>query len=138
MTRNWYSVRIGESCSIAEHATYEALLMRLMEFTARAAVAHSIDQNEWEQEELRRKGLSALRIFKNDEAVPDERNAALCQKIDRDLRARWRRLGYATPSLHNDMKPLFVELERDAGDRARDARESLLRELVEAQPQDSF
>ena len=49
---------------------------------------------------------------------------------DSDLRSRWRRLGYETPPLLNDMKKLFCQLERDAAERAAGAREGLLAELL--------
>lgn len=161
MNLDHYSVRIGESCCITENATYSALLTRIVEFTVKAAVAHSIDEDEWEHEQLRRKGLSALAIFRNEKAVWDdgaafkaelaearrehigprfqasnELNVELYQKIDSDLRDRWRRLGYATPTLRHDMKALFLELERDASERAKNARESLLVELMRAQSQE--
>lgn len=150
-----YTVRIGESCCIAQRETYDALLTRIVEFSVRAAVARSVDESEWEQEQLRRRGLSALQIFKNEKAVwkdraeydaelaearrerIDERfqaanevDAGLYQQIDADLRDRWRRLGYATPTLGHNMKPLFAELARDAADRAHIARERLLEELL--------
>jgi hypothetical protein len=162
MNLDCYSVRIGESYCVAENVTYDALLTRIVEFTVQAAVAHSVDENEWEHEQLRRKGLSALQLFRNEKAVWDDRsafeaeraearrehidarfeasnelNVELYQKIDADLKARWCRLGYATPSLLRDMKPLFTELERDACDRAKNARDSLLCELMRAQSQES-
>jgi hypothetical protein len=157
-----YSVRIGESHCVAEGIPYDALLDRIVEFAIRAAVARSADESEWEHDELRRKGLSALQIFRNQRAVWDdattfeselsaarrqnagrkfeatnELDPALLTNLDRDLRARWRRAGYEVPSLRYDMKPLFAELERDAADRAADARESLLGEVLKAQMQES-
>jgi hypothetical protein len=132
-----YSAQIGES------------------FSARAAVARSVDEMEWEHEQLRRRGLSALQIFKNGKAVWEDRpmydselaearregiderfqatneaDAGLYQKIDADLCARWRNLGYAAPTLGHDMKRLFTELARDVAERAEDAREGLLVELL--------
>jgi hypothetical protein len=149
-----YSARIGESYSITEQSTYDGLLQRIMEFTIRAALARSIDESDWEHEELRRKGLAALQIVRNGRAVwacresfgaelaearrerdarfeqSNELNPALYDRLDGDLRACWRRAGYDTPSLAHDMKKLFAELERDAADRAAGARESLLTELL--------
>jgi hypothetical protein len=158
-----YSAQIGESCCIARRETYDTLLARIVEFSVRAAVARSIDESEWEHEQLRRRGLSALQIFKNDKAVwedpteydaelaearrerIDERfqasnevDAGLYQKIDADLRDRWRRLGYATPTLGHNMKPLFAELARDAADRADDARERLLDEILHPPTQEEL
>jgi hypothetical protein len=149
-----YSVRMAESYTIAENATYEALLARLVEFTVLAAVARSVDENDWEQEQLRRNGLSALQIFHNGKAAWDdapsfeaeraearrvhiawkfdasnELDCDLYRRLDRDLCARWRSAGYETPSLLYDMKRLFSELEHDASDRADHARRSLLRDL---------
>lgn len=157
-----YSVRIGESHCVAEGIPYDALLDRIVEFTIRAAVARSVDESEWEHEELRRRGLSALQIFCNQRAVWDDRttfeteiaaarrqdagetfeatnelNPALLAGLDCDLRTRWRRAGYEVPSLLRDMKPLFEELERDAAERCADARESLLGEILKAQAQET-
>jgi hypothetical protein len=150
-----YSVRIGEARCIGAGLAYQALLARIMEFTLRAAVARSEDESEWEHEQLRRSGLGALQLFRNDKAIWDnpqtfadelaearredvvrrfrarnELDPAFYVRLDGDLRARWRRLGYETPSLHDDMKVLFWQLERDAAERAADARKRLLAEFV--------
>lgn len=157
-----YTVRIGESHCIAEDICYAELLDRVVEFTTRAAVARSTDESEWEHEELRRKGLDALQVFRNERAVWDdastfeaelaearreractrfksgnELDAAFYDALDRDLRARWLRAGYKVPSLRHDMKRLFLELERDAAERAAHAREGLLSEILAAQMQES-
>jgi hypothetical protein len=157
-----YSANIGESCCIAERAPYETLLSRIVEFSVRAAVAHSIDESEWEHEQLRRRGLAALQLYRNEKAVWDdstaydaelaearreniderfqasnELNAELYKRIDADLQARWRRLGYSTPTLSHNMKRLFAELERDASDRAKQAREGLLDDILRPRPQES-
>ncbi|HEY1428620.1 MAG TPA: hypothetical protein VGF18_03540 [Candidatus Tumulicola sp.] len=157
-----YSANIGESCSIVKDVPYDTLLSRIVEFSVRAAVAHSIDESEWEHEQLRRRGLGALQIFRNERAVWDDRteydaelaearreriddrfqasnelNVELYRTIDIDLQDRWRELGYATPTLRHNMKPLFAELERDAADRAERAREGLLEELLTSRPQES-
>jgi hypothetical protein len=153
-----YSAQIGESCCIAQGETYDTLLTRIVEFSVRAAMARSVDEIEWEQEQLRRRGLSALQIFKNGKAVWEDRpmydselaearregiderfqaaneaDAGLYRKIDADLCGRWRNLGYATPTLGHDMKRLFAELARDAAERADDAREHLLAELLNSE-----
>lgn len=137
--------------------SYDALLARVMELTVRAAVARSADESEWEHEQLRRNGLSVLQLSRDDKALWDDsqtfaeelaearredderrfqaRNVLdpdFYETFDRDLRARWRRLGYETPSLRKDMKPLFLELERDISDRAIDARERILADYLEA------
>lgn len=150
-----YSARIAESYCIAEDATYEALLARLVEFTLRAAVARCVDQDDWEHQQLRRNGLRALQIFHNGKAAWDdaasfqeerleayresaasrfsasnELDSDVYRRLDRDLRARWRAAGYSTPSLLYDMKQLFAKIERDASDRANEARKCLLNELL--------
>jgi hypothetical protein len=151
-----YSANIGESYPLAEKTTYDALLQRIMEFTIRAALARSVDESDWEHEELRRKGLSALQLFRNGKAVWADRDTfeeeraeaqrerdarferineldpGLYDRLDHDLRARWQRAGYDVPSLMHDMKKLFLELERDAADRAAGAREGLLNDLLNA------
>jgi len=150
-----YSVRVGESHYFAEGVPYGDLLKEIMEFTIRAAVARSIDESDWEQDELRRNGLAALEIFRDGKAVwsePqdfdaerieacrehaesrfDELNAVdptLYQDLDRDLRDFWRKAGYQAPCLRNEMKKLFIELEHDIADRAARARESLVGEVL--------
>lgn len=150
-----YSVRIGDAHCIGVDLCYEALLARIMEFTIRAAVARSEDESEWEHEKLRRNGLCALQLFRDDKAVWDnpqtfadelaearregiaqrfeaqnELDPAFYERLDGDLRSRWRRFGYETPSLRDDMKVLFWELERDAAERAADARQRLLADFV--------
>src|SRR5580698_9524915 len=75
-----YSVQIGESCCIAQRATYDTLLTRIVEFSVRAAVARSIDESEWEHEQLRRRGLSALQIVRNGKAVWED-----CAAYDAEL-----------------------------------------------------
>lgn len=136
---------------------YEALLQRVMAFTMRAAFARSADESDWEYEELRRNGLGAFQLARDDRALWDdarsfsdelaearregvapqfqaqnELDAAFYDSLDRDLRARWRRLGYESPSLRADMKPLFRELERDVAERTTQARGRMLTELLNA------
>lgn len=136
---------------------YEALLLRVMAFTVHAAVARSADESDWEHEQFRRNGLGALELFRNDKALWDdaqtfaeelaeacregigprfqaqnELDLAFYDSLDHDLCTRWRRLGYETPSLRGDMKPLFLELERDIADRTMHARERMLSEFLEA------
>lgn len=155
MTGPIYSARIGESHCIADRVTYGALLNRIVEFTIRAALARCIDECDWEHDELRRRGIGAIQIFRNGKAVwadsaAFERELAearreqieerfrranvadpvLHQRLDDDLRARWRAAGYESPSLATDMKKIFAELERDASARAESARESLVAELL--------
>jgi hypothetical protein len=152
-----YSARIGESLCIAEGVPYEALLRQIIEFIVRAAVARSIDENDWEHEELRRRGLSVLQIFRNGKAVwtdPSGFEAELAEarrerveqrfndrneldpdlylKLDENLRETLCRAGYKAPSLLTDMKKLFIELERDAADHAAGAREGLVGEILKS------
>jgi hypothetical protein len=154
MSSALYSARIGDSHSIAEGVPYDELLKCIMEFTVRSALARSIDESDWEHDELRRKGLVVLQIFHNGKAVwadtetftaelaearrehcerferINELDPALYDRLDRDLRVHWRRAGYDVPSLLHDMKKLFIELERDASDHAAGAREALLHDLL--------
>lgn len=158
-----YSARIGESLCIAENAPYESLLKQIVEFTARAAVARSINEDDWEGQELRRKGLAALQIFREGRAIwldrdgfeseleearrenieprfreRNELDPKLYTELDRNLRELWRRAGYMAPSLLKDMKELFLELERDAVDQALEAREGLVSDILNAlQPLES-
>jgi hypothetical protein len=150
-----FSARISPSACIAERVDYDTLLEHIVEYTLRAAFAHAVDQHDWEQEELRRKGLRALELFHNDRAVWQDRVAfeqslaevtltgdyprfeganeldpELSERIDRDLQERWRLAGYLVPSLALDMKKLFCELEADAADCAREAREALMSNLL--------
>lgn len=150
-----YSVRIGEACCIGIDMPYEALVVRIVEFTMRAAIARSADESDWEHEELRKHGIGALQVFRNEKAVWDsalifndelveagrEGTAALFQArneldsefyagLDRDLRDRWCSIGYHVKSLRGDMKALFSELERDAAQRAADARGHFLADFV--------
>jgi hypothetical protein len=152
-----YSARIGESLSIAEEASYDTLLRSIIEFTVRAAVARSIDEDDWEHEELRRKGLAALQIVRNGRAIWADRlgfeaevaeaqrervelrfsksnqlDPELYLQLDRDLRGCWRLAGYDVPSVLSDMRKLFVELERDVADHAASAREGLVNEILKA------
>lgn len=151
-----YSVRICEAC-IGTDLSYETLLVTVMEFTVRAAIARSEDESAWEHEELRRNGLCALQLFRDDKAVWDspqmfadeltearreecarlfraqnELDPAFYERLDGDLCARWRRLGYETPSLRSEMKALFCELERDAAERAASAKNHLLADFVKS------
>jgi hypothetical protein len=149
-----FSARISPSACIAESVDYDTLLEEIAEYTLRAAFAHAVDQHDWNQEELRRKGLRALELFHNGRAVWRDRVAfeeslaeacsgdqdrfdrcneldpELSERIDRDLIERWRLAGYLVPSLALDMKRLFAELEADAADCARDAREELMSNLL--------
>lgn len=146
-----YSARIGEAHCIGVSMPYETLLVRIMEFTVRAAIAKVADESEWEHERLRRNGLAALQVSRNGKALWDnakifDQELAAAQRgnaakqfrecnvldpeffarLDRDLGLLWRRLGYEAGSLRGDMKALFSELEHDAADRAAQARERLL------------
>jgi hypothetical protein len=150
-----FSARISQSVCIAESVDYDTMLERIAEYTLRAAFAHGADQHDWDQEELRRKGLRALELFHNDRAVwrdpvayeqslaedtltgdyprferANELDPELTERIDRDLTERWRLAGYLVPSLALDMKKLFSELEADAADCAREAREVLMSNLL--------
>lgn len=159
MDTSVYSARIGESHCLGEEISLDVLLRTIVELTARGAVARSIDESDWEHEELRRRGLAAIQIFRDGKAVWLDRNTfeaelaearrervetrfvaaneldpAFYELLDTELRVRWRLAGYETPCLLHDMKKLFIELERDADDRAANARERLLGDILRAQP----
>jgi hypothetical protein len=153
-----FSARISPSVCIAQSVDYDTLLEQIAEYTLRAAFAHAVDQHDWDQEELRRKGLRALELFHNGRAVwrdrvafdetleevtrtgdrqrfdgANELDPELAERIDRDLLERWRLAGYLVPSLALDMKKLFAELEADAADCSREAQEQLLSTLLNGQ-----
>jgi hypothetical protein len=153
--RACYSARIGESYLLAEHVPYDALLRAIMLFTIHAALARSIDESNWEDDQLRLHGLSALQLFREGRGIWTDRDSFenqraeaqsqgdesrfsdgneldtyFRQRLETDLRTRWRLAGYDVPSLMCDMKKLFAELERDAGVRASEARDSLGDEIV--------
>ncbi|HEY6325660.1 MAG TPA: hypothetical protein VIW73_03965 [Candidatus Cybelea sp.] len=155
MNKALYAARVGESHCIADGVTYDVLLNRIMEFTIRAALARVVDECDWEHDALRRNGIGAIQIFRDGKAVwadsamfeqemaearrehiedrfirSNEADPPLYERIDRDLRARWRAAGYETPSLADNMKTIFAELERDASERAEVAKESLVSELL--------
>lgn len=157
MPPDLYSARIGECKSLAEDIPYEDLVDRIMEFTVRAAMARSRDDADWEQDELRRSGLACLQLFRNgkaiwsdpetfrterDEAIREqvedrfnarnELDPELNRRLDRDVRERWRSVGYNVPRVMLCMKELFNELERDLADRANRAMERLMNDVLNA------
>jgi hypothetical protein len=150
-----YTARIEESTSIAEDVPYERLSAGILEFIVRAAMARLQDESEWEYEELRRRGLGAIQIFRNGKALWTDRDAfeaelaeagrsscagrfsasneldeAFLELLDEDLRRRWRLAGYEVSSLLQNMKPLFSEVESDAQDRVADARRAFAVEIL--------
>ncbi|MBV8489603.1 MAG: hypothetical protein JO199_03660 [Candidatus Eremiobacteraeota bacterium] len=156
MPADRYTARIGGT-TIAENAPYDTLLVRIVEYTVRAAVARTADRSEWEFEELRDRGIDALEIAHDGKAIwcdrrdyeceraaavsqaagetfdaSNELDAGFCERLDHDLRARWQRAGYETPSLAGNMRPLFGELERDAADRAAVAQNGLVADITES------
>jgi hypothetical protein len=155
MSVKLYSARIGESVSIAASVPYKVLIPRIIEFTLRATLARAIDRADWEHEELRRRGLGAIALYRDDKAVWANRNSfeaelaearregiedrfkseneidpALYNRLDRDLRAQWRSAGYKSPSLKEDMRTLFVELERDVSDHEASARDAFAGKIM--------
>lgn len=150
-----YSAWIGEVRCIALDLPYEALLREVTAFVVRAAVARASDESDWEQEQLRRQGLGALQLSRDNKALWDdaqtfaeelaearlagvearfqaqnELDPAFYERLDDDLRVRWRRLGYEAPSLRDDMKPLFLELQLDVADVTSRATERMLAGLL--------
>lgn len=155
MPQDRYSARIGESRCIAQDLPYEELVSKIVEFTARAAMARSRDDSDWEQDQLRRGGLACLQLFRNGKAVwndPDtfhtelhevcrehvearfkdlnQLDPELYSQLELDVRARWRRIGYQTKNLMLSMRKLYNELERDFADRADRAMGLLLEEIL--------
>jgi hypothetical protein len=150
-----YSARMEESVNIAEDVAYERLSTDILEFTVRAAIARSGDESEWEYDELRRRGLSGIQIFRNGKAIwtdsnifevelaearrskcegrfdeMNELDPTFLEELDRNLRQRWRLAGYEVSSLLGTMKALFSELESDVRDRVADARRALTDEIL--------
>jgi hypothetical protein len=149
------SVSNAKEISIADGVSYNALLKGIVEFTLRAAMARVADRSTWEQEELRRKGLSAIDIARNGRAIwtdpalfekelqearregieaafieRNELDLEIHRKLDRDLRGWWRRAGYESGSLLKDMKRLFTELEADASERVAEAWDRFVGEIL--------
>jgi hypothetical protein len=156
-----YTARLDGSASaakdgnIAEGVNYNALLKNIVEYTLRAATARVADRSTWEQEELRRKGLSGIHIFRNGQAIwtdaalfekeldeaqregieadfkeQNELDLEVRRNLDRDLRQWWRRAGYESGSLVGNMRRLFTELERDASERAAEAWDGFIGEIL--------
>jgi hypothetical protein len=150
-----YTARMEESVNIAEDVAYERLSTGILAFTVRAAIARSEDESEWEHEELRRRGLRGIQIFRNGKAIWTDRDIfevelaeatrskcegrfdemneldpTFLEELDGNLRQRWRLAGYEVPSLLESMKALFSQLESDVRDRIADARQALTDEIL--------
>jgi hypothetical protein len=150
-----FTARMEESVNIAQDVPYDRLSTDILEFTLRAAIARSKDESEWEYEELRRRGLSGIQIFRNGKAIWtdrdifeseledarrsecvgsfDERNEldpTFLEELDSSLRQRWRLAGYEVSSLLGNMKALFSELESDLRERMADAARALTDEIL--------
>lgn len=157
MASDRYSARVGPSIVVADDVPYAALLRRIVRFTLEAAVARSADEARWEQDELRKRGLTVLELTHGDKAVWRDatvydtelvaaRNAGaaaeftsgnrldqeILARLDRDLRRLWRQAGYDAPCLIHNMKRLFAELEADLGESASGARTAFMDEIVRA------
>ncbi|MEO6836721.1 MAG: hypothetical protein ABI231_12570 [Candidatus Tumulicola sp.] len=154
-----YSAQISPSARIVENASYDTLLDRICEYMVRAAFARATDRHDWEQDQLRCRGLLAIELFHNGRAVWQDRSdfegllseaadasaaaqfataneldPGLTERIEWDLRVRWRRAGYMVPELYGNMKKLFEELESYVRDCDRDARDALIAELLSTGP----
>jgi hypothetical protein len=157
MASERYSARIGALTAVAEEVPYADLLRNIVRFTLEAAAARSADDARWEQEELRRKGLSTLELsiggkaLWKDAQIFDAEFSAACNvgaaaeftaenqldreilaRLDRDLRQLWRQAGYDAPCLIHNMKRLFTELEVDMGESAAGARAAFIDEITRA------
>ena len=128
-----YSARIGVT-PVAAGVPYDELAGRVLEFVLQAAIAVAADQFEWEHEELRRGGLTAIEFFREGKALwwdrecfeaeraDPERNeldSGFFDRLDGDLRTRLKRAGYEVPSLIACTKALY---SRDRGGRRRSVR----------------
>jgi len=158
-----YTARMEESISIAEGVPYERLSAGILEFTVHATMARSQDESEWEHEELRRRGLGAIQIFRNGKALWTDRDAfeaelaearrsscadrfnasneldpAFFELLDEDLRRRWRLAGYEVSSLLQNMKLLFSEVESDAQDCVTAARQAFAVEILNSACHDLY
>lgn len=158
-----YTARMEESISIAEDVPFERLSAGILEFTVCAAMARSEDESEWEHEELRRRGLGGIQIFRNGKALWTDRDAfeaelaeagrsscadrfnasneldpAFLELLDEDQRQRWRLAGYEVPSLLQNMKLLFSEVESDAQNRVADARRAFGVEILTSACRDIY
>ena len=69
MSATLYTVHIGEHHCFARGVTYEAMLRLIVERTVRAALARSIDSSNWEDEQLRHKGLASFQICQGSKAI---------------------------------------------------------------------
>ena len=139
-----YSARIGATV-IATGVPYDELTDGVLEFALQAAIAVAADQFEWEHEELRRDGLTAIEFFREDKALwwdrecfeaeeaDPERNeldSSFFDRLDHDLRTRLKRAGYEVPSMIACTRALYSEIAADVADRCAGARESLLVEIL--------
>jgi hypothetical protein len=139
-----YSARVGATV-IAIGVPYDELTGRVLEFVLQAAIAVAADQFDWEHEELRRDGLTAIEFFREDKALwwdrecfeaeqsdpkRNELDPAFFDRLDRDLQTRLKRAGYEVPSLIACTKALYNEIAADVADRCAGARESLLAEIL--------
>jgi hypothetical protein len=149
-----YTATIVDTYCVADKVSYVELLRAIVEFTLRAAAARSIEESDWAHEELRRSGLASLQIFRDDKAIwtdtvafseelaarpggavdmfaeHNEIDPDFYALLERDLQALWRSSGYDAPTLLNDMKRLFTELEREMETTARYAREGFVRDIL--------
>jgi hypothetical protein len=154
MASERFTARIEPSIILATDVSYATLLDTIVLFTLDAAVARSSDDARWEQETLRKKGLSALELSRNGRAIwndaqifeselkaecdaaeflaGNQLDPEVFRRLDRDLRRLWRRAGYEAPSLAHDMKTLFIELEADIRESAAGARSAFVDEIVRA------
>ena len=158
-----YTARLEESIGIAEDVDYEGLSASILALTVRAAVARSQDESEWEHEELRRRGLSCIQIFRNGKAIWTDRNSfegelaearrsscadrfnasneldpTFLESLDEDLRQRWRLAGYEVSSLLENMKWLFSELQSDAQERVAYTRRAFADEIISSACRDIY
>lgn len=157
MLHDRFTARIEGSVLIAQDVPYPVLVGNIVRYTVEAAVARSSDASLWQHEQLRRKGLAVIACARNAKAIwtdaaafslelnearregaverfesTNELNPDFYVRLDVDVCERWRRAGYDVSDLTRDMRVLFAELERDAADRAADAKNDLIDEILVA------
>ena len=81
-----YSACIGAS-AIAADVSYDELVGGVLEFVLRAAIAVAADQFEWEHEELRRDGLTAIEFFREGKALWWDRECFESERADPERNA---------------------------------------------------
>lgn len=146
---------MAEGVSIAEGVAYDELVVRVLQFVIEAALARAADRFGWEQEQLRRDGLRAIQFARDGRALwwdgeafaaeeagalrmgerdrfvaANEIDPGFWKKLDRDLRTKLRRAGYATGPLILNMRGIFKHIAAEAEERSAHAQTKLVEEIL--------